>query len=64
MTETIEIMTMKLKSLRTLRDESEYGAAAHFDALALLIQDYETRHYAIPRAAPLDVVKFVMASNN
>lgn len=38
--------------------------AAHFDALVLLIEQYETKHYAIPRAAPVDVIKFVMAANN
>ena len=38
--------------------------AAHFDALVLLIEDYEGRRYPIPRAAPLDVVKFIMSSNH
>lgn len=38
--------------------------AAHFDALVLLIQDYERRRYPIPRAAPVDVLKSVMAANN
>lgn len=38
--------------------------AAHFDALVLLIEQYEGRHYDIPRATPVDVLKFVMAANN
>lgn len=38
--------------------------AAHFDALVLLIEDYERRRYPIPRAAPLDVVRFIMSSNH
>ena len=39
-------------------------AAAHYDALVLLIEDYERRHYPIPRAEPVDVLKFVMEANN
>ena len=39
-------------------------AAAHFDALVLLIEQYEARHYEIPRATPVDVLKSVMAANN
>lgn len=38
--------------------------AAHFDALCLLIEEYEQRHYPIPRAKPVDVLKSVMAANN
>jgi HTH-type transcriptional regulator / antitoxin HigA len=39
-------------------------AAAHFDALILLIEEYERRHFEIPRAKPVDVVKSVMEANN
>ncbi|HCL66264.1 MAG TPA: transcriptional regulator [Rhizobium sp.] len=38
--------------------------AAHFDALVLLIEEYESRHFAIPRAAPIEVLKSVMIANN
>ena len=38
--------------------------AAHFDALVLLIEQYEARHYEIPRATPVDVLKSVMVANN
>jgi HTH-type transcriptional regulator/antitoxin HigA len=38
--------------------------AAHFDALVLLIEEYELRHRQIPRAAPVDVLKSVMTANN
>jgi HTH-type transcriptional regulator/antitoxin HigA len=38
--------------------------AGHFDALVLLIEQYESRHYEIPRAAPVDVLKSVMVANN
>lgn len=38
--------------------------AQNFDALTLLIEDYERRHYPIPRAAPVEVLKFVMETNH
>lgn len=38
--------------------------AANFDALTLLIEDYEMRLYPIARADPVSVVKSVMAANN
>jgi HTH-type transcriptional regulator / antitoxin HigA len=38
--------------------------AAHFDALVLLIEEYERRHFDIPRASPVDVIKSVMVANN
>ncbi|KQW31358.1 transcriptional regulator [Rhizobium sp. Root274] len=38
--------------------------AAHFDALALLIEEYEDRQYPMPKAAPVEVIKAVMAANN
>ncbi|KQW72566.1 MULTISPECIES: hypothetical protein [Ensifer] len=38
--------------------------AAHFDALVLLIEQYEAKHYAIPTASPVDVIKSVMVANN
>lgn len=44
-------------------DEGSDGAA-HFDALVLLIEQYEAKHYPIPTASPVDVVKSVMAANN
>lgn len=56
-----------LKAVRPyFEDEPEEGtsAAAHYDALVLLIADYERRHYPIPRAEPVDVLKFVMEANN
>lgn len=39
-------------------------ATAHFAALALLIEEYEARHYPIPTASPVEVVKSVMEANN
>jgi HTH-type transcriptional regulator/antitoxin HigA len=38
--------------------------AAHFDALTLLIEEYEAKHYPIPHASPVEVLKSVMAANN
>lgn len=56
-----------LKAIRPyFDDEPDRGteAAENFDALALLIEDYERRHYPIPRAAPVEVLKFVMEANH
>ncbi|MCM2476608.1 transcriptional regulator [Rhizobium sp. CG5] len=56
-----------LQAVRPYFDnEPEEGTfeAAHFDALVLLIEDYKNRHYPIPRAAPIEVLKSVMAANN
>jgi HTH-type transcriptional regulator / antitoxin HigA len=38
--------------------------AAHFDALALLIEEYEDRQYPLPKAEPVEVIKAVMAAKN
>jgi HTH-type transcriptional regulator/antitoxin HigA len=56
-----------LRAVRPYFDaEPDAGTAkaAHFDALVLLIEDYEAKHYPIPRAAPIDVLKFVMQANS
>ncbi|THV23091.1 helix-turn-helix domain-containing protein [Peteryoungia ipomoeae] len=46
--------------------EPEEGTpeAAHFDALALLIEEYEDRNYPMPKAAPVDVIKAVMVAKH
>lgn len=46
--------------------EPEEGTleAAHFDALALLIEEYEDRHYPLPKAEPVEVIRAVMAAKN
>ena len=40
--------------------ELDTPEAARFDVLATLIEAYEARHYPIPPAAPVDVIRFVM----
>lgn len=55
-----------LKAVRPYFDiEPEPGTprAFHFDALVLLIEDYEARRYPVPRATPVEVLKFVMEAN-
>ena len=32
--------------------------------LALLVEEYEDRHYPVPEAGPLDIVRHLMESNN
>ncbi len=56
-----------LKEVRPyFENEPEEGSneAAHFDALVLLIEAYEAKHYPIPAASPVDVIKSVMVANN
>ncbi|ASP74447.1 helix-turn-helix domain-containing protein [Sinorhizobium meliloti] len=56
-----------LKEVRPyFENEPDEGSeeAAHFDALVLLIEQYEGKHYPIPTASPVEVVKSVMAANN
>ncbi len=56
-----------LKEVRPyFENEPELGTeeAAHFDALVLLIEQYEGKNYPIPAASPVEVVKSVMAANN
>jgi len=56
-----------LKAVRPYFDnepDTDTPQAAHFDALVLLIEEYEARHYPIPRAKPVDVLKSVMTANN
>ena len=38
--------------------------AENFDGLFLLIEDYEAKHYPIPDAPPLAIVKYVMEANS
>jgi HTH-type transcriptional regulator/antitoxin HigA len=54
-----------LKEVRPyFENEPDEGTneAAHFDAL--LIEQYEAKHYPIPTASPVEVVKSVMVANN
>ncbi|WJR65491.1 helix-turn-helix domain-containing protein [Neorhizobium sp. CSC1952] len=56
-----------LKAVRPyFESEPEDGTieAAHFDALVLLIEEYEAKHYPIPQASPVEVLKSVMEANN
>ena len=56
-----------LKAVRPYFDTepaADTPESAHFDALMLLIEQYESKHYEIPRAAPVDVLKSIMVANN
>ncbi|OWV96871.1 transcriptional regulator [Rhizobium sp. R693] len=56
-----------LKAVRPyFENEPDDGSdeAAHFDALVLLIEQYEAKHYPIPTASPVEVIKSVMVANN
>lgn len=47
-------------------DEPDPGteAAARFDALALLISHYEDQHHPVPDVGPIEVLKFIMETND
>jgi HTH-type transcriptional regulator / antitoxin HigA len=34
------------------------------ELLTLLIEDFETKHYQLPRSKPLDVLRFLMEQHN
>ncbi len=46
-------------------EEPELGTpqADEFDALTLVITDYEDKHFSIPQAHPVEVLKFMMNQN-
>lgn len=56
-------------ALKTIRPyfetEPEDGTpeAEHFDALMLLIEHYEEKHYRMDRASPIEVIRSVMEAN-
>jgi len=56
-----------LRAIRPYFDsEPEPGTpeAENYDALFLLIEAYEARHYPIPKAGPVAVIRHVMAANH
>jgi len=56
-----------LKAIRPYFDrEPDPGTpeAENFDALFLLIENYEARRHPIPKAEPVAVVRHVMSANN
>src|SRR5580658_8032911 len=47
------------------RFESLSAAEKEFaDLLTLLIEDFESKHYELPKASPLDVLRFLMDQHN
>jgi HTH-type transcriptional regulator / antitoxin HigA len=56
-----------LKAIRPYFDnEPNPGTAEaeNFDAIFMLIENYEAKHYPIPRAEPVAVIRHIMAANN
>ena len=47
-------------------NEPEPGSpeSENFDALFLLIEDYESKHYPIPDAEPIAVIRHIMEANS
>ncbi len=44
-----------LKSRKMTKDEREFA-----DVLTLLIEDFEEKHYALPKASPTEAIMFLM----
>jgi len=56
-----------LKAIRPyFDDEPDPGTmeAENFDAIFMLIENYEAKHYPIPRVEPVAVIRHVMSANN
>ncbi len=47
------------RSPRLSREEKELA-----ELLTLLIEDFEARHYALPKAEPLELLRFLMEQHN
>ena len=47
-----------LTSHKMTKEESEFA-----DLLTLLIEDFEEKHYALPKASPTETIRFLMDQN-
>jgi HTH-type transcriptional regulator/antitoxin HigA len=47
-----------LTSRKMTKEESEFA-----DLLTLLIEDFEEKHYALPKASPTETIRFLMDQN-
>jgi HTH-type transcriptional regulator/antitoxin HigA len=48
-----------LTSRKMTKEESEFA-----DLLTLLIEDFEEKHYALPKASPIETIRFLMDQND
>ncbi len=48
-----------LTSRKMTNEESEFA-----DLLTLLIEDYEEKHYVLPKASPTETIRFLMDQNS
>src|ERR1700721_361844 len=55
-----EYYTSILKELDERFDHLNEAERDFADLLTLLIEDFESKHYELPKAAPLDVIRFLM----
>jgi HTH-type transcriptional regulator/antitoxin HigA len=55
-----EYYTSVLHGLDERFDQLSEAEKDFADLLTLLIEDFESKHYELPKAAPLDVVRFLM----
>ena len=55
-----ERYTAVLKELDGRHDELSRAEREFAELLTLLIEDFESKHYELPKASPLEVVRFLM----
>lgn len=55
-----EYYTSVLRELDARFDQLNDAERDFADLLTLLIEDYESKHYELPKASPLDVIRFLM----
>ena len=55
-----EYFTSVLEGLDERFDELSDAEKSFADLLTLLIEDYESKHYQLPKASPLEVLRFLI----
>ena len=55
-----EYYTSVLQELDARFDELNEAERDFADLLTLLIEDFESKHYQLPKASPLEVIRFLM----
>jgi HTH-type transcriptional regulator/antitoxin HigA len=55
-----EYFTSVLEELDERFDQLSAGERELADLLTVLIEDFESKHYQLPKASPLEVIRFLM----
>jgi HTH-type transcriptional regulator / antitoxin HigA len=62
--EEYEVALRELRPLFEADPDPASEAGAHLEGLALLIEAYENARWPIPKATPIEVLKFMMEQND